>query len=172
MTVRIVPAVVAVALVASAVLVAGPSVDDSRWGLSRTSVFDAPAPTPFESQLKKPGKSELLERSYPGAPPLVPHAIASHLPIGQRVNDCLDCHDLPEAWDPEERGAGDVPMPPSHYRDGGHAAEPSEADAEAALPEVDLARWTCVQCHVAPTDAPALVGNGFGALPSKAGRRR
>ena len=45
-------------------------------------VYDAPAP----------GQSQMIERSFENAPPLIPHTVEGFLPIKIGQNMCLTCH--------------------------------------------------------------------------------
>ncbi len=123
---------------------------DEEMGLSKTSVFDVPAPPAANENASDPGDNALQPRSNPDGPPVVPHAVADYLPITRGDNLCLDCHFI------EDAGEGDpVPIPESHYVD--YRNEPGERrDSPAG------ARYYCLSCHLAQTDAPTLVGNQFG----------
>ncbi len=122
---------------------------DAELGLSKGSVFDVPAPPAVKAGESSPGEAPLLPRPYVIAPPRVPHAVADFLPITQKQNACLDCHAV------KEKKQGDpTPIPPSHYTDYRNA--PDRVGAQPAG-----ARYVCVSCHAARTDAPNLVGNRF-----------
>jgi cytochrome c-type protein NapB len=124
-------------------------VPDATLGLSRGSVFDMPTPPVVRENASGPGERPVGPRAYPGAPPVVPHAIRDFLPLSAAVNPCLDCHAVKE-----KRPGGPTPIPPSHYLDLRNApARPGE--------KVAGARFACTACHVALTDAPRLVGNAF-----------
>ncbi len=126
---------------------------DVELGLSRGSVFDVPSPPPVVENEAEPGESVRLPRAYPGAPALVPHAVADLLPITRRDNLCLDCH----AVEIEEPGEGEpTPIPESHYLDLRNAPG-VRRDAVAG------ARYNCLSCHAAPTAAAPLVGDPGGS---------
>jgi cytochrome c-type protein NapB len=125
---------------------------DVDLSLSRTSVFDVPAPPVPAVNVADPGDLPLVERAYASAPPLVPHAVADFMPITRDENWCVDCHDL-DWMDPEEDEP--TPVPFSHYMD-------LRGDSDDIGEEIVGARWVCVSCHVPVTDAPALVGSTFG----------
>ena len=122
---------------------------DADLGLSKGSVFDVPTPPAVKADESSPGEAPLLPRPYVIAPPRVPHAIADFLPITQKQNACLDCHAVKE-----KRPGEPTPMPPSHYIDYRHA--PDRVGVHVAG-----ARYVCLSCHAAKTDAPDLVGNRF-----------
>jgi len=122
---------------------------DSELGLSKGSVFDVPTPPAVKANDSNPGEGPLLPRPYVIAPPRIPHAMADFLPITQKQNACLDCHAV------KEKKQGDpTPIPPSHYTDYRNA--PDRAGGQVAG-----ARYVCVSCHAAATDAPNLVGSRF-----------
>jgi len=126
------------------------TVPDRELGLSKMSVFETPSPPAVVENSSAPGERPVLPRVYPGAPPSIPHGVADLLPITREQNMCLACHQLEE----KEEGLP-TPIPKSHYVDLRNAeAQPRDTVAGA--------RYICVTCHVAPTDAPQLVGNVFG----------
>jgi len=124
-------------------------VADSDLGLSRGSVFDVPTPPAVAANDSGPGEKPALPRPYVIAPPRVPHGVTDFLPITQKQNACLDCHAV------KEKKAGDpTPIPASHYTDYRNA--PDRVGGQVAG-----ARYVCVSCHAAGTDAPDLVENRF-----------
>lgn len=82
---------------------------------------------------KEPGETQKLSRPYPGAPPVIPHAVADQQ-IRRANNSCLDCH-----VDGEEIADGHTAtkIPASHYQ--------GAARTEQALAGM---RYNCMQCHV------------------------
>jgi len=133
-----------------------PGVPDSSLGLSKTSVFDAPAPAAFAHGQLPAGKSELLPRAFPGAPPQVPHRVSKYLPITREDNRCADCHDDPDHFDGGVAKGKPVPMPRSHYV--------MVAGEGGEVPELSGRRHVCVTCHVPQASVPDLVANTY-ALP-------
>jgi cytochrome c-type protein NapB len=57
------------------------------------------------------GESLALERSFPDAPPQIPHSVEDMLPITGTDNECLECHH-PDNVASEE----DQPVPKSHFQ--------------------------------------------------------
>jgi cytochrome c-type protein NapB len=96
-----------------------------------------------------PGEEPALPRAYPGAPPRIPHGIASLLPITRTDNYCIGCHLIDEKVE-----GGPTPVPASHKTDLRNA--PGKVGES-----IVGARWYCVSCHVSLTGAKPLVGNGF-----------
>ena len=135
------------------------STPDREIGLSKASVFEVPAPEATANNQADPGEVPLIPRAYPGAPPQVPHNVTDMVPITQGDNLCLDCH----AISVEDAEPGDpTPIPVSHnidIRGGGVARD-----------EAVGARWVCVSCHVATTDAEPLVDNLLRTAVPGAGR--
>lgn len=133
---------------------AGKTVQTNSMGLSKGSVFDVPAPHVYHYNNSHPGQSKLLPRAYPGAPPQVPHDISDFLPITAESNMCIACHNQPRQWGQKREKGMATPIPPSHYTDLRNA--PGKVTEHLVG-----ARYNCNQCHVAQTDAPALVDDTF-----------
>lgn len=125
-------------------------IQDRNLGLSRTSVFDVPAPVAYRDEASDPGEKALPKRINREYPPVIPHSVADSLPITRSTNLCLDCHAVPG---PKKKGEA-TPVPASHYVDLRHAPE-------AKGTQVAGARYVCISCHVPRTDAPALVGSSY-----------
>jgi cytochrome c-type protein NapB len=125
------------------------AVPDRALGLSKTSVFETPAPQPFDSSHPQPFESERLPRAYPGAPPQVPHEVEQFLPLTREEHACLACHG-------ESEGGEDSPppLPDSHRIDLRNA--PGVLRRELAG-----SRFVCTSCHVAQAQVEPLVANEF-----------
>lgn len=102
----------------------------------------------YESAM--PGESELIQRSFENAPPLISHSIEGMLPLSPDNNICLTCHDKALAAD-----INATAMPATHYFD--FINNKSTGDV------VSNARFSCTQCHVVQSDAKPIVGNTFKA---------
>ncbi len=122
---------------------------DASLGLAKGSVFDVPTPPAVKANESAPGELPVLPRAYVIAPPRIPHAVADFLPITGTQNACLDCHAVKE----KKKGEA-TPIPASHYTD--YRAAPDRVSGR-----VVGARWVCVSCHAARTDARDLVENRF-----------
>jgi cytochrome c-type protein NapB len=127
-------------------------IPDADISLAKGSVFDVPAPPVPRINVLDPGEMPLVDRAYPSAPPLVPHAVADFMPITRNENWCIDCHMLD--WKAPEEGEP-KPISSSHYVD-------LRGESDDIGEEIVGARWVCVSCHVPATDESALVGNTFG----------
>jgi nitrate reductase cytochrome c-type subunit len=106
-----------------------------------------------------PGESEVMERGYQGAPPMVPHDITA-MTVGREYNTCLACH-LTGERDREGRRA--TPVPDSHFTDlYDQSYEKDRARAiqtyrNARLPSKHGllgTRYVCTQCHAPQADVP------------------
>jgi cytochrome c-type protein NapB len=126
-------------------------VKDAELGLSKTSVFEVPAPPAVKENQAAPGEGPVVARPYPGAPPRIPHAIADFLPITREQNSCVDCHGAAKV---KEAGQP-TPLPPSHYTD-------LRTPGAAAGEQVAGGRYVCNSCHLPLTDARPLVESRFG----------
>jgi cytochrome c-type protein NapB len=129
--------------------------DPTEMGLSKTSVFESPSPKVFEYRDVKPRDSAPPSKSYPTAPPQIPHAVDDYLPItAPDENLCLGCHDKPRRWDEELQKGKARPMPRSHYTDlRTPGAEPTR--------KVRGARFFCTQCHAPVANVELLIQNEF-----------
>jgi len=125
-------------------------VKDRDLGLSKTSVFEVPAPPAWKAEASTPGEKPPPPRIGTQIPPVVPHGVADSLPITRSSNACVDCH---QVAGPKKAGEP-TPLPPSHYVDYRNA--PDKAGDQVAG-----ARWVCTACHVPRTDAPPAVANGY-----------
>ncbi len=94
------------------------------------------------------GESTLLDRSWAGAPPSIPHTTEDMLPIMLNENECVDCHH-PENTTSEK----DKPLPDSHFEAptlaAGAEGDPMAWKVTGYQKGDDLfgARWNCVMCH-------------------------
>jgi cytochrome c-type protein NapB len=141
------------ALCAAPLLVAGPPpkpATDRDLGLSRTSVFEVPAPPRFQDETAGPGEKPLPRRINKEYPPVIPHGVSDFLPITLSSNLCLDCHGVAG-----KKVKGEVtPVPASHYMDYRRAPEQKGT-------KVAGTRYVCTACHVPRTDAPPAVGSTY-----------
>jgi len=94
------------------------------------------------------GETRLLARSFPDAPPQIPHSVADMFPITWDDNQCLDCHD-PDNVASEE----DSPLPRSHFSRAvmgkGGKGEPMVwvVKGYEQAKEVAGTRYDCDMCH-------------------------
>lgn len=130
----------------------GPSIRDADLGLAKGSVFEVPTPPVAAVNSSDPGDLPLVPRAFDTAPPRVPHAVLDFMPIRRDENWCVDCH--MSDWRAPQEGEP-TPIPASHYVD-------LRIGSGEIGDRIVGARWVCVSCHVAVTDAPLLVENTFG----------
>ena len=130
----------------------GDAIDELNMGLSKSSVFDTPTPTPAAYSDAKPGRNEWLPRAWDGIPPQIPHRTDMYLPVVAADNQCLDCHDVPKyigrPLNTDRTIKNKSPMSKEHY-------------ASKDLEDIDGARFNCTQCHVPLSNAPALVESTY-----------
>lgn len=119
-------------------------------GLVPVDVFDTAVPPAADRTGKDPGEGTPVPRPYPGAPPVISHAVGDFLPITREENACVLCHGDPDS--------GATLIPESHYVDLRNA--PGQKREEIAG-----TRHVCTTCHVPQTGARLLVPNEFGRTP-------
>jgi len=96
---------------------------------------------------EEPGDSELVERSFENAPPVIPHSVEDLLPITIDENTCVECH-LPE----EAESAGATAVPASHLYD---------MRRDKQLATLNPANYNCTLCHAPQAKTGDLVENTF-----------
>lgn len=121
---------------------------DNEIGLSKTSVFDDPAPAVFEYPKTEPSAAAALPRYWNSAPPQVPHKIDAFIPITTNKNLCVTCHDKPSLIGKKTKGIP-TSMPESHY------------DTIEGKLVRNNGRHVCTQCHAPQASVADLVGNTF-----------
>lgn len=104
------------------------------------------APSAKELTGKRPGRQEVIARTFDGQPPLIPHALQNFDEITLVDNQCLECHDSANYQKKAAPMIGE-----SHMLTG----------ADVPANTLDRRRWFCDQCHVPQYDAPPLVDNEF-----------
>lgn len=118
-----------------------------------------------EYEISIPGESQVIERAFENAPPMIPHTTVIFFPITIKNNICFSCH-LPEKA--EEVGA--IPLPETHFTD----LRP-ELDKKAGIyyttfegkiaisktNNFDNAYFSCTQCHVPQAEVSIDIENLF-----------
>jgi cytochrome c-type protein NapB len=111
------------------------------------------------------GDAEKLSRTFPDAPPLIPHTTEDMLPITLEDNECLECHDPENAISP-----GDVPLPKTHFR---HPVLGEGADDNPMAwvvtgyetrDEINGARYGCMMCHGVRSGNARVIQSTFEAI--------
>ncbi len=110
------------------------------------------------------GDSELLVRTFPDAPPQIPHSVEDMLPIKQRENECLDCHHPDNTLSDK-----DAPLSDTHFSQPvvveavGDAAMVTTVTGYVAGDDLNGARFNCVMCHT-PQAQNVASPDGFGVV--------
>jgi len=112
------------------------------------------------------GESDVIQRSFENAPPLIPHRVGGFLPIKVDDNKCLRCH-MPDKA-PEFEA---TPLPETHFtnyrpviieEDGIFRVDVKEGEVvEKDLDHFNGAMFNCSQCHVPQTNATVDIPNVF-----------
>ena len=124
-------------------------ISEEAIGLADAKLGELPPLAPTPALPAEPGEAPTQAPAYAGSPPVVPHGVADFTPITRDDNPCLGCHLV------EEKIQGEAtPIPATHFEDLRNAPGVQGDDIVGA-------RWACLACHVAPTDATPLVRNVF-----------
>ena len=126
-----------------------PGIPDSAIGLSKAAITEVPDPLAFRSVDSDPGDVPLPARAFHGAPPVISHTLEDMVPITPSENACVDCHEV-GSKEPGEP----TPIPDSHFVD-------LRSNPDTRGDTVAGARYNCILCHAAQTDATPLVGTTF-----------
>lgn len=137
-----------VAIFATACATSPAPVADNEIGLSKTSVFNDPAPSAFDYPATEPSAATALPRAWNSAPPQIPHKIDIFVPITASKNFCVTCHDKPSLIGKKMKGIP-TSMPESHY------------DTVEGKLARNNGRYVCTQCHAPQANVGELVGNTF-----------
>jgi len=125
------------------------AIPDEKIGLAAARLGELPKLAMTPTLPAEPGEAPTQAPAYVGSPPVVPHGVDDFTPITRDDNMCLVCHLIEEKIEGEA-----TPVPATHFEDLRNAPG-VQGD------EVAGARWACLACHVAPTDASPLVRNDF-----------
>lgn len=171
-------------LTTAAVFIAGcstanQSMSEESIGLRNTDLYSETSATVGDKTQyikKSAGQSELIERAFENAPPMIPHDVEGMLPITINNNACTGCH-LPEV----AVSLNATPIPVSHFTNfRPHTSLSSEGkilkEGKAVdntsdfktvgtkLTEVSSSRFNCSACHAPQSIATkAPVTNDFQA---------
>ena len=154
--------VIAVFSSACAVMAKG-GIDEESLGLDKGSVFDTTERPAFDVKAAPPGGGNTLsQRSYPSAPPQIPHSIAGFTPVTLANNMGMSCHNTPDKIGKPRAEGQPVPIPKSHYMTGAYGKPAAGLKATATGDKVSGSRYVCTQCHRPQTNAQPLVESTFG----------
>ncbi|MEW5783107.1 MAG: nitrate reductase cytochrome c-type subunit [Pseudomonadota bacterium] len=108
----------------------------------------APEVKVYADKIPGVGQAHLIDRTFIGQPPLVPHTVEKYLPITIEENACLECHITDEL-----RGQKVPKIGQSHFS--------KTLKKKDGSPAVEMSRFQCDTCHVPQVDAKPLVDNKF-----------
>jgi len=115
------------------------------------------------------GEAEKLARSFPDAPPQIPHTVEDMLPITAEDNECLECHHPSNAIEKE-----DVPVPKTHFRQAVMAKGKKKDDGMVWVvkgyeqaKDVVGARYNCDMCHTPQAGNARVVSSSFERIKGK-----
>ena len=114
------------------------------------------------------GESLLIDRSFPDAPPVIPHAVEEMYPITADDNECLECHH------PDNAAEGsDIPLPKTHFRQA-VMAKGGKGDVMVWVVKSyedtgDLAgnRYNCSMCHTPQAENARTITSTFKRVKGK-----
>ncbi|MCL3781633.1 nitrate reductase cytochrome c-type subunit; periplasmic nitrate reductase electron transfer subunit [Prolixibacteraceae bacterium JC049] len=143
-------------------------IDEDQMGFIVADVEseDTNLPGKAEFIVTNPGQSELIERSFENAPPMIPHTTEGFFPIKKANNICLSCH-LPAVAD----SVGAVPVSDTHFaslrpkmvlKDGKYQfEEPTEKVFKKDLKHLNNSYFNCGQCHAPVAKVKVDITNLF-----------
>lgn len=142
--------IITISALCAGVLFGAKAVSEEDIGLRKAPLYseDKTNLQSFSYSKKQAGESEVFDRAYENAPPMIPHDVEGLTDFTQNNNACLDCHSPDVAKD-----MGATPVPKSHTYD--------LRNKKAITDGISDSRWNCTQCHAPQSDAKPLVGNTF-----------
>lgn len=117
-------------------------------GADVTAPDRAPAVKVYGEKIPGVGQAHLIERTFVGQPPMVPHDVEKYVPLTMEENACLDCHITDEL-----RGQKVPKIGKSHFS--------TTIKKKDGSPAVEMTRFQCDSCHVPQVDAKPLVDSKF-----------
>ena len=103
----------------------------------------------FEYDATPAGQSQVIERSFENAPPMISHDVEGMMDITKDMNMCVTCH-APEY----AKAMKATPVPASHLFD-------TFGKGKKVGKEIVASRYNCNLCHAPMTNAKPLIGNTF-----------
>ena len=150
---------------------------EESLGLRKTSLYSEDTTVADVTDYSRPaaGSSQVFERAFENAPPMIPHNVDGMLPITKSVNSCLDCH-MPEIAPSVKATA----IPASHFAsfrpttaiasDGRMEKDGRAVDNTSEIITVvykqdslNMSRYNCSTCHAPQSKNDPLVENKFQA---------
>jgi cytochrome c-type protein NapB len=105
----------------------------------------------YHEQAPIPGQVKPFNKSFPDAPPMIPHSVKGMVPIKVGQNMCLQCH-MPSA----AKSLGIAAMPKDHFVDN-FAGDKKE-------PKVAGSRYFCTTCHTPQAKVDPVIENRFESM--------
>ena len=103
----------------------------------------------FEYDATPAGQSQVVERSFENAPPMISHDVEGMMDITKDMNMCVTCH-APEY----AKAMKATPVPASHLFD-------TFGKGKKVGKKIVDSRYNCNLCHAPMTNAKPLIGNTF-----------
>ncbi len=117
-------------------------------GADVTAPDNAPDVKQYAGKTPGVGQPTLIERTFVGQPPMVPHSIEKYVPLTMEENACMECHQTEEI-----RGQKIPQIGTSHFS--------KTAKSSNGKPALEMSRFQCDSCHVPQVDAKELVESRF-----------
>ena len=117
-------------------------------GADVTAPDKAPDLKQYAEKTPGVGQVKLIERTFVGQPPMVPHNIEKYVPLTIEENACMECHQTDEI-----RGQKIPQIGSSHFS--------KTLKTKAGAPVLEMSRFQCDSCHVPQVDAKPLVESRF-----------
>ncbi|MBK6649970.1 MAG: nitrate reductase cytochrome c-type subunit [Betaproteobacteria bacterium] len=117
-------------------------------GADVTAPDKAPDIKQYAEKTPGVGQVKLIERTFVGQPPMVPHSIEKYVPLTIEENACMECHQTDEI-----RGQKIPKIGTSHFS--------KTIKTKAGEPVLEMSRFQCDSCHVPQVDAKPLVETQF-----------
>lgn len=135
-------------LLASIIGCATTSAPTPMRGADVTAPDRAPDMKMYAEKVPGVGQPKLIERTFVGQPPMVPHSVEKYVPLTAEENACMECHQTEEI-----RGQKIPQIGVSHYS--------KTVKTKAGKPALEMSRFQCDSCHVPQVDAKPLVDTRF-----------
>jgi cytochrome c-type protein NapB len=140
--------IVLATLVASVIGCAATMPPAPMRGADVTAPDKAPDIKQYAEKVPGVGQAKLIERTFVGQPPMVPHTVEKYVPLTMEENACMECHLTTEI-----RGQKIPQIGQSHFS--------TTTKTNAGKPALEMSRFQCDSCHVPQVDAKELIDSKF-----------
>ncbi|MGX3012094.1 nitrate reductase cytochrome c-type subunit [Helicobacter sp. 23-1044] len=128
----------------------GSGISDEEIGFRSAPVDDESVTLgDFAYNAPTAGESQVIERAFENAPPMISHDVEGMMDITKDMNMCVTCH-APEY----AKAMKATPVPASHLFD-------TFGKGKKVGKEIVASRYNCNLCHAPMTNAKPLIGNTF-----------